>query len=52
MTANLLMRQTVIDRVGGFDERLDHPHLGEDSDLAWRAVQEQLASRASDESRA
>ena len=38
MTANLLMRKTVIDRIGGFDERFDHPHFREDSDLAWRAL--------------
>ena len=34
-TCNIAYRRDVLERVGGFDERLTHS--GEDTDLAWRA---------------
>ena len=36
MTANLFVRRKVIDELGGFDERFEHP-FREDSDFGWRA---------------
>ncbi len=38
MTANLFLRSEVFSRINGFDERFDHPHFREDTDLAWRAM--------------
>ena len=38
MTANLFIRRSVLDRIGGFDERFDDPHFREDTDLGWRAL--------------
>lgn len=35
-TANLALRRTALERVGGFDERL---RAGEDTDLAWRVLE-------------
>jgi len=36
MTANLIVRHDVFNRVDGFDERFDNPHFREDTDLGWR----------------
>lgn len=38
MTANLLLRREVLESLGGFDERFEHPHYREDTDLGWRAL--------------
>ena len=38
MTANLFVRKSIVERIGGFDERFDRPHFREDTDLAWRAL--------------
>ena len=38
MTANLFLRRDILDKIGGFDERFDHPHFREDTDIAWRAL--------------
>jgi glycosyltransferase involved in cell wall biosynthesis len=38
MTANLFLRKSVVERIGGFDERFDRPHFREDTDLGWRAL--------------
>ena len=38
VTANLFMRRALVGRLRGFDERFDHPHFREDTDLAWRAL--------------
>jgi glycosyltransferase involved in cell wall biosynthesis len=37
MTANMLYRRELLERVGGFDERFEQPFL-EDSDLAFRVL--------------
>ena len=39
MTANMAYRRSLLDRLGGFDERFTDPFL-EDSDLAFRALDE------------
>jgi len=39
MTANLFLSSEIFNRVNGFDERFDHPHFREDTDLAWRALE-------------
>jgi FkbM family methyltransferase len=38
MTANLFLRRKVFNALDGFDERFDHPHFREDTDLGWRAL--------------
>jgi GT2 family glycosyltransferase len=38
-TCNIGYRRTVLEGVGGFDERFRHPY-GEDTDLAWRALEQ------------
>ena len=38
LTANLFVRLDALRTVGGFDERFDHPHFREDTDLAWRLL--------------
>jgi glycosyltransferase involved in cell wall biosynthesis len=37
MTANMVYARTLLDRLGGFDERFGLPHYLEDADLAFRA---------------
>ncbi len=37
MTANLFLRRETFMALDGFDERFDHPHFREDTDLGWRA---------------
>lgn len=39
MTANLLLRREIFVALDGFDERFDHPHFREDTDLGWRAME-------------
>lgn len=39
MTANLFLKSEIFHRINGFDERFDHPHFREDTDLGWRALQ-------------
>jgi glycosyltransferase involved in cell wall biosynthesis len=39
-TANLFLRKSIVEEIGGFDERFDNPHFREDTDLAWRALAE------------
>ncbi len=36
MTANLLVRSSVFQYIGGFDLQFDNPHFREDTDLGWR----------------
>lgn len=36
MTANLLVRSSIFQYLGGFDLQFDHPHFREDTDLGWR----------------
>lgn len=36
-TCNMGYRREILERIGGFDERFRHP-FGEDTDLAWRAI--------------
>lgn len=36
MTANLLVRSSVFQRLGGFDLDFDRPHFREDTDFGWR----------------
>jgi len=38
-TCNMAYRRDVLERLGGFDERFRHP-TGEDTDLAWRALED------------
>lgn len=38
MTANLFLRRELFNALDGFDERFDHPHFREDTDLGWRAL--------------
>ena len=38
MTANLLVRQSTFQHLGGFDTQFDHPHFREDTDLGWRML--------------
>src|SRR5687767_12424874 len=38
MCANLFLRRSIFQQIGGFDIRFDHPHFREDTDLAWRAL--------------
>jgi FkbM family methyltransferase len=40
MTANLFLRMDVYNKIGGFDEKFDQPHFREDTDLAWRALEQ------------
>jgi glycosyltransferase involved in cell wall biosynthesis len=37
MTANLFIRATVFQTIGGFDIGFEDPHFREDTDLGWRA---------------
>lgn len=36
MTANLMVRNTAFQKLGGFDLAFDRPHFREDTDLGWR----------------
>ncbi|MBF0235641.1 MAG: glycosyltransferase [Desulfamplus sp.] len=36
MTANLFVRQSIFNKLDGFDERFDNPHFREDTDFGWR----------------
>jgi len=36
MTANLMVRSSVFQYLGGFDLQFDHPHFREDTDFGWR----------------
>jgi glycosyltransferase involved in cell wall biosynthesis len=36
MTANLMVRSSVFQALGGFDLQFDRPHFREDTDLGWR----------------
>lgn len=38
MTANLMVRQSAFQHLGGFDPQFDHPHFREDTDLGWRML--------------
>lgn len=38
MTANLLVRSSVFQYLGGFDVRFDRPHFREDTDFGWRML--------------
>jgi GT2 family glycosyltransferase len=35
MTANLMVRSSVFQYLGGFDLQFDHPHFREDTDFGW-----------------
>lgn len=48
MTANLMIRSSVFQFLGGFDLRFDHPHFREDTDFGWRAQQLGEVSYAND----
>jgi len=48
MTANLMIRRDVLEKIDGFDERFDKPHFREDTDLAWRALEYGLIPFADD----
>lgn len=37
MTANLFIRSSIFQSLGGFDIRFENPHFREDTDLGWRA---------------
>lgn len=39
MTANLFLRRETFLALDGFDDRFDHPHFREDTDLGWRAME-------------
>jgi glycosyltransferase involved in cell wall biosynthesis len=39
MTANLFLRRETFMALDGFDDRFDHPHFREDTDLGWRAME-------------
>ncbi|MFL6206853.1 MAG: glycosyltransferase family 2 protein [Acidimicrobiales bacterium] len=47
-TCNIGYRRTVLDALGGFDERYRHP-AGEDTDLGWRARESGAATRFVDD---
>jgi glycosyltransferase involved in cell wall biosynthesis len=36
MSANLMVRQSVFQCLGGYDFQFDHPHFREDTDFGWR----------------
>jgi len=38
MTANLMVRSSAFQYLGGFDLQFDRPHFREDTDLGWRLV--------------
>lgn len=38
MTANLFVRSTIFQYLGGFDPKFDNPHFREDTDLGWRML--------------
>ncbi|MBB3859412.1 glycosyltransferase involved in cell wall biosynthesis/GT2 family glycosyltransferase [Novosphingobium hassiacum] len=38
MTANLLVRSSVFQHLGGFDLQFDKPHFREDTDFGWRML--------------
>lgn len=38
MTANLFVRSSIFQYLGGFDLQFDHPHFREDTDLGWRML--------------
>ncbi len=48
LTANLMVRKKIFDTVGGFDEVFDHPSFREDSDLAWRVLEQGRVPFAAD----
>ncbi|MCL4487938.1 MAG: glycosyltransferase [Chloroflexi bacterium] len=39
MTANFFLRRETFMALDGFDDRFDHPHFREDTDLGWRALE-------------
>ena len=39
MTANLFVRLSAFQLLGGFDLQFDHPHFREDTDLGWRLME-------------
>ena len=39
MTANLFVRSSAFQYLGGFDRQFDHPHFREDTDLGWRLLE-------------
>ncbi|MBW9432343.1 glycosyltransferase [Atlantibacter hermannii] len=48
MTANLMVRNSVFQYLGGFDLQFDHPHFREDTDFGWRMQQLGLVPYAKD----
>jgi len=40
LTCNLAMRRNVFVKTGGFDERFNNPHCREDSDLAFKLIEQ------------
>lgn len=48
MSANLMVRQSVLQRLGGYDSQFDRPHFREDTDLGWRIQQIGAVPYASD----
>lgn len=48
MTANLMVRSTVFNYLGGFDLQFDHPHFREDTDFGWRMQQLGMVPYAKD----
>ncbi|NOR79714.1 MAG: glycosyltransferase [Methyloprofundus sp.] len=39
MTANLMVRSSVFQQLGGFDLQFDKPHFREDTDFGWRMLE-------------
>lgn len=39
MTANLMVRSSVFQHLGGFDLQFDRPHFREDTDFGWRMLE-------------
>lgn len=39
MTANLMVRQSIFQHLGGFDLGFENPHFREDTDLGWRMLE-------------
>lgn len=37
MTANLMVRTSIFNKINGFDHQFDNPHFREDTDFGWRA---------------
>ncbi len=48
MTANLMVRSDVFQKLGGFDLQFDRPHFREDTDFGWRMTGAGLVPYAKD----